>query len=152
MRRMALLGIACILASALTLTGGHRVQAQDTQSEEVRHYRAKTIALFKELMQLKREGVLVFSVFEGVSGPSFGADNPRAYHWLQRVRKHLAQAPRGLSCWEADHDFALFLSVCDSELLAFVGAGADEFNALAIRLWLLTLCTEHPHVCSSYEE
>lgn len=77
MRRMALLGIACILASALTLIDTPHVRA--TQAEQARHYRAKTIALFKELMQLKREGVLVFSVFEGVTGPSFGVDNPRAY-------------------------------------------------------------------------
>ena len=109
---------------------------QAAQSEQSRHYRAKAITLFKELMQLKREGVLVFSVFEGVPGPSFGADNPRAYDWLQRVRQHLAQAPRSISCWDN-----LGLFICDHELLTFIGVNIDEFNARSVRFWLLTLCT-----------
>ena len=50
--------------------------------------------------------------------------------------------------WNAEDTFDVF--VCDRELLMFVGAKMDEFTALSTRLRLLTLCTEHPHVCGSY--
>lgn len=138
------------LVAALTLTGGHSVQAQGTQNEQVQHYRAQTIALFKELLQLKREQVIAFSIFEHGPAPNFGAGNSRAYAWLQRVKRHLAQAPAGTSCMDVSRDFDLF--ICDSELLGFLGARYQEFHRTAVRLWVLTLCTEHPHVCGAYRK
>ena len=147
MTKMSFVGLAVGLAAAITL-GGSRPHALAQQNEQAIQYRARTIALFKELMQLKRQEIIVFSIFEsGAGGRGFGADNPRAYNWAQRARRHVEQAPRGVSCWAADQPLGLFLSVCDNELLSFIGVGADRFNVMATRFWLLTLCTENPQGC-----
>ena len=136
-------------ASTPTPIDGSRTLALAQQNEQVRQYRAKTIVLFKELMQRKRQEVIVFSVFEsGAGGRECGMDNPPAHDWLQQVRRHVTGVtPQGVTCWEADQPLGLFLSVCDRELLYFGDAGADAFNALALRFWLLTICTEHPQAC-----
>lgn len=139
---------ACLI---LGISGGQGdAWGQAAQSEQVRHYRAKTIALFREVLQLKREGVIVFGVFEYSPLPNFGAGNPRAFDWLQRVKRHIRNAPPGITCLDASQDFDLF--VCDSELLGLFGVNIDEFNRAAGRLWVLALCTEHPNVCGVYRK
>ena len=141
MGKSAYLGLAVLCVVAwLSPAPAHAQGASDAQ---IAQFRARTVSLFRELAQLRQEQVLVFGVTaNALRFPSFGADNPRAHAWLQKARRHLAQAPPGIGCWDD-----LGLLVCDHELLLFVGAGYDEFHTLLARFWLLTVCTEHPQTC-----
>ena len=145
MTRIACVNIAVVLAAAIML-GGDRPDALAQQHDQAAQYRATTLALFKELMDLKRREIIVPSIFTGGGWErGFGAGNPQAHDWLQRVRRHVRQAPPGTRCWEADQPLGLFLSVCDSELLNFLAP--EEFTTTATRFWLLTICTENPEGC-----
>ena len=117
-------------------------------------YRETTITLFKELIELRADGTIDPVLSEG----QFGAENPRAQEWLQKVGQldELGE-PLAISdqCFEIPTGFSVSDAVCGFELQTLVSyiqsQNLSGFDALVGRFQLARICHENPtlDVCPS---
>ena len=128
----------------------HQVDVHDDRDE----YRETTITLFKELIELRADGTIDPVLSEG----QFGAENPRAQEWLQKVGQldELGE-PLAISdqCFEIPTGFSVSNVVCGFELQTIVAyihsQNASGFDTLVGKFQLARICYENPtlDVCPS---
>ncbi len=117
-------------------------------------YRETTITLFKELIELRADGTIDPVLSEG----QFGAENPRAQEWLQKVGQ-LDELGELLAisdlCFEIPTGFSVSNVVCGFELQTIVAyihsQNASGFDTLVGKFQLARICYENPtlDVCPS---
>ncbi len=128
----------------------HQVDVHDDRDE----YRETTITLFKELIELRADGTIDPVLSEG----QFGAENPRAQEWLQKVGQ-LDELGEPLAifdqCFEIPTGFSVSDVVCGFELQTIVAyihsQNASGFDTLVGKFQLARICYENPtlDVCPS---
>ena len=128
----------------------HQVDVHDDRDE----YRETTITLFKELIELRADGTIDPVLSEG----QFGAENPRAQEWLQKVGQldELGEPlARSDLCFEIPTGFSVSNVVCGFELQTIVAyihsQNASGFDTLVGKFQLARICYENPtlDVCPS---
>ena len=152
----------------VVLFGCEQARAQSISEEE---YRAKTIVLFKDFLQMKEDGVFsdqetiellgqdhYSSTIRGDNPPGGWFARPPGSDWLKRV-EDLYNTGHKFVCFDippmpSESGAAFGLGVCGHDLRSLQFMVADPnprfLDAVAAKFWLATICHESPQACSSY--
>ena len=117
-------------------------------------YRETTISIFKELIELRADGI----INPASSESQFGTENPRAQAWQLRVEQldELSEdLPISDQCFELPTGFSVSDIVCGFELQTIVAyihsQNVSGFDTLVGKFQLARICYENPtlDVCPS---